>query len=176
VGALGNNPNAAVVTSGAALVLGSILSLAAIGTHFTFLMYLRRLALRIPNQKLANAARIVMCGFVICMGVLLLAGVLVAALASRNQGGGGGGPALGTAGSGATGSGMMGVGVFGFFACFGGAGLIVFQIWYLIMLVRFRSAFREAELAAIRFAVHRPRVIPPPPGGGETGSGSGETG
>ncbi len=130
------------------LALGLLAGIAAlvslVGT-FATLVYLGKLARRIPDATLADRARLLMYGIGIPAGVLALGliGVSVAAAVGRGAGGGPGLPA--------------GIAAFGCVAGLAGIALIVFGIMYLIMLVRFGNALsQQAAFARQTWAVTAP--------------------
>ncbi|HVP12265.1 MAG TPA: hypothetical protein VMV94_13890 [Phycisphaerae bacterium] len=120
------------------IAIGAVLSLAAAVAYFGKFVYLRRFALRIPDQNLARSTRIVMWGFVITVaGAGILAGViafLVAAAGSPS-------PPLGA---------VTGV------ACVAGISGFVFAMWYLVLLVSYRNAFSDARTYSRQYAAAMP--------------------
>lgn len=120
-----------------AILLYSIMGIGAIFqviATFAQLDYLRKLAMRIPDQELAERSRVLMWGFGISYGLLLLCGVAVGLIAVASRG-------AGAVNSG----GFMAVG------CFAGLvaiAALVFGIIYIIMLFRFRRQFADKALIA----------------------------
>ncbi len=107
---------------GLALASG-ILGLVTLAAVFT---YMRQLALRIPDQGLANQTQIVMWGLLVSMGVMLL--VIVMAFGTvAQQGNLRRSPEM-----------ILPV------ACIGFVGLAVFVIWSLVLIVRYRRALNQA--------------------------------
>ena len=97
-------------------IIGLALSLAGVPQLFLFLLYLRYLALRVPNRALAANAIIVMVGLPASFAMLVIAGFYVA-LSSQVMGS----------------AAMMAVAGLG--------GAVVFGIWYIILLIWFRHQF-----------------------------------
>jgi hypothetical protein len=110
-------------------LLSGLFGIASVVGLFAQLQYLKKLALRIPAQRLADRAGFLMYALGTSFGILIVGGVLVAILMT----GGGGRGAIG------------GVGCF-----FGIVGLavIVFFIMYLLLLEKLGKAFAaEARVA-----------------------------
>ncbi len=123
-------------------IAAHVLSLAAVVAYFGKFVYLRRFALRIPNAKLARSTKIVMWGFVIGGGGVILVGFV--------------GLLVMVAAGFVPGSGSAGTPVESIFAvlfrgtmCVAGVSALVFAIWYLILLFDYRDAFRLA-IAEVR--------------------------
>ena len=108
--------------------VGALLYLAAVPVYFGKFIYLRRFALRIPDPKLARSTRIVMWGFVITIAGTIVLAIIAAAL----------GGAFSADRSGNAAGALSGV------MCLAGIGLLVFGLWYLVLLVDYRNAFRDA--------------------------------
>lgn len=112
--------------------------LASIVTSFGRYFYLRGFALRIPDERLARSTSIVMFGTIICVGFALVVGFLAAL----------------------TVPGLLAL------ACLPGAGILVFGIWSLILLVRYHRELRHiAKMArtpdvAAAAAVGLPSPLP----------------
>ncbi len=123
--------------STAVLVGAGFLQLTGLVAQVGFFIYFRRFALRIPGRKLAGETTTVMWGFAITMGLATVFGV-IAAFATGGvavlTGGAAGGPT--TLGP------VAGVAVV--FACIGGVGLLIFGIWYVVLLFRYRNALTTA--------------------------------
>jgi hypothetical protein len=115
-------------------VLGGMLALAGIVELIGQLIYLRRLARRVPDPALEKSTSVVLWGLPISTGVLLLAALVFALAAALTPAGGG---ALAVAGAGFTAVG-----------CVLGAGILLFSIWYVVLLFQYRSAFKIAERQA----------------------------
>lgn len=135
---------------GTALLMAEwTLLLAGLVTLFGELLYFRRFALRIPDDKLARSTKIVMWGSVICMGLFLL-GIIGATIAATLPGA----AAVTPAGGGVfAGIGVGGL-VFGGIACVAAVPGAIFLIWYIVLLVRYRRVFAAA-------AAESRRLIPP---------------
>jgi hypothetical protein len=111
-------------------------------------VYAKRMALRIPDDSLASQTRIVMWGFVIMsvLGMLFLAATMALGTAFTTMIA----PAPGTGGAGGPGTGGTGASVPGGLILFGTLGCVtavvslVFSIWALVLLVRYRRAFIQA--------------------------------
>lgn len=89
---------------------------------FLLFIHMRRLALRIPNDSLARQTRIVMWGLIISS-----AAVIVALLADLAH----------------TGPGLVTIGL-----TIASLAFLVFGIWWIALLFRYRSAFRQAARIA----------------------------
>ena len=101
-------------------------------TFFAIFIYVRRLALRIPDEQLAARTRLVMWGIVVLSGlasIFGLARVFLAAGAANTPPGGGAGTAI--------------AGV-GFITCFVGIGFVVFAVMALFLVFRYKKAFKQA--------------------------------
>lgn len=133
----------------ALLMAGWALSLAGLVTLFGELLYFRRFALRIPDDKLARSTKIVMWGSVICMGLFLL-GFVGAMITAAPPGA----TAVTPAGGGVVASVGVGGLVFGGIACVAAVPGAVFFVWYVVLLVRYRKVFAAA-------AAQSRRLIPP---------------
>lgn len=140
---------------------------------FAIFIYARKLALRIPNDKLARHCRIVMWGLVAATGVAIVFGI-VAYLAAPGTAPAGpaafGGPATtppagspaaigptaGPPGTGAAPPAASSTPNLFLLALGGlllGFGYLVFGVWSLILILRFRRAFHDAsELALATWA------------------------
>lgn len=132
--------------------------LGLIGT-FAIFVYARRLALRIPDARLARSTRIVMWGVATLLGLSILIGVaaVVGAVVTRSALPPAGGPSPAMSGAMLT--------LTGTFACVIGPGWVVFGIWSLLLIDRYRKAFRdEAQLARATWAAAVPGARPAPVG------------
>ncbi len=119
----------------ALLFLAIVFGIAGVVGLFAQLQYLKKLALRIPDVKLAGRAHFLMYGLGIGYGLFALVGVSVA-IATRFGAGGAAGPPIGI------------VGALGCSAAVIGVAVIVFAIMYLLMLERMGKRFgEEAHLA-----------------------------
>ena len=95
------------------------------------LVYLRRLAVRIPAPKLARSTKIVMWGYLSCQIIAVaVTAVLLAVIPGMAAAGGAPTPGISLA------MGVSGCGV--------GVGALVFGIWLLVLLFRYKSAFTKA--------------------------------
>jgi len=117
------------------IILYSIVGIAAIFeivATFAQLDYLRKLALRIPDQSLAERSRMLMWGFGISYGLLILSGAAAGLIAIVFRGGANSGGFL----------------VVGCFIGLVAIAALVFSIIYIIMLFRFRRQFADKALIA----------------------------
>ncbi len=108
-------------------VFGVVAGVVAIVQTLSIFLYARRLALRIPNADLAKQTAIVMWGIVITTGagaLLLTVALLVASTAGVTM------VPLATAGCGV------------------GLGFLVFGLWSLLLIDRYRRNFKEAARLA----------------------------
>lgn len=127
-----------------ALVMSGIGAVVWIVVFFTMFVYLRRLALRMPDTGLAGQTRLVMWSLVSCYGVIIVSGIAMVVVglsvtSSSTLGG------LALAG--------------GCAMCVSGLGLIVFFIWGFVLTFFYYTGFSRA----LRFAVHarsRVREVP----------------
>jgi len=150
----------AVATFGAALVnsishhgvvvmITALVALAGVVQYLGEFVYFRRFARRIPDGALERATTTVMWGMIISYGLVLFGAVITAITVF-----GGGGPAFpGPAPAGTTaptttapaitpsGAGFMGGAAL---MCGAGVVLLVFGLWYIRLLCKYRDAFRLA--------------------------------
>lgn len=112
-----------------------LLSLAGVVTYFGELLYLRRFARRIPDERLAGSTTIVLWLVPIGFGLMALMGVIagVSGLFSPP----------GAAGGGVGPSGLV-AGTLAFGGCFVLLVLCVGGVMYVNLLIRFRKAFANA--------------------------------
>lgn len=121
-----------------AQVIQVLVGLVGIVGFFADFIYARRLALRIPNPRLAMHTRIVMWGLVASTGLMVIGGLATIAMFS---------------GSGTT------SGVVSLVLCPTSLGMITFAIWALVLLIWFRRELsRAAALARQTWA----RPVAPP--------------
>lgn len=130
-------------------VCGTVLQGVGLVAVLGIFVYLRRFATRIPDEKLARSTRTVMWGLVASLLSIFAAGI-VAAIAAPGPGPG-------------VGPGAIVMGVMGLFGCAGGVAAIVFGIWYIVLLIRYRDAFKNAAEQSARDLAERR---------GERGSGA----
>lgn len=132
---------AALAASPIAAGVGNLLSgLCSLVGIFALFVYLRRLALRIPDESLAKQTRTVMWGLVITMGIGIVALFIVAlTIGFGSQGSPGGGvfPTGPAAGVGAV-------------ACVLSVVVLVFGIWAIVLAFQYSSRFRRAAEMARR--------------------------
>lgn len=126
----------------AVVVAGSLLEMIGLVAYIGQFIYLRRLARRIPEEKLARQTTVVMWGYAGASGVLLLGSIVtVLTMVGSTVGGWAGtGPAPvpgTTAGS-----------IMWPFMCLGGLGSLVFGIWSVVLLLRYLGAFKNAVAQA----------------------------
>jgi hypothetical protein len=100
-------------------IVGTVIALAAVPQLFLFLLYFRKLAMRIPNTAMAINAIIVMVGLPSSLAILL------------------GGALLLVLGGGAAGNATT----FALVALGGLGGLLLFGLWYIALLIWFRMSF-----------------------------------
>ncbi len=141
------------------IAMASLLFVAAcVGVvgQFAQIYYLEKIALRIPDQKLAARARLVLWGFGIPLAVLTLMGALMmfTALSMKQIPGAGRMPIILT------------------FSCVGGLAALaalVFGILYLIMLFQFNRVLKEqSDYARSTWAMmNAPAGMAPPPIAGQ---------
>jgi len=98
---------------------GGLLSLAVVVYLFGLLVYLKRMALRVPDEKLAKSTRVLMWGFAICVLLVILMAVIIEVL---NPGY----------------SGAMAA------ACVSIAVMVVLPIWYTVIIAKYNRRFAEA--------------------------------
>ncbi len=125
-------------------VMATILQMTGLVAMVGIFVYLRRFALRIPDGKLAQTTRTVMWGLVVSLSLVLLMALIAGAA----------GGALATPGAAAS-SGFL-IAVLGSLGCIGGLGAIVFGIWNIRLLFRYRDAFKlAAEQSASDLAARK---------------------
>ena len=121
----------------AMIAVGSVQHVIGLIGTFAVFVYARRLALRIPDERLARSTRIVMWGLV---GVMLVG--RVAGLISPMWMIGASAPQQGLVALNAPGSGVMGA------VCAAALGCLA--IWTLILVVRYRRAMADARKQAMQ--------------------------
>ena len=126
---------AAQLQTSQAMILAFVLEAALVPVwivaYFGEFLYYRRFARRIPDQRLARSTTIVMWG--LATGAGLMGG---AALTVALVGGGG------TGGAGAA---IVGTATLG---CAAAVALLVFGLWYVNLLLRYKRAFSDAAASA----------------------------
>ncbi len=134
-------------------VIGGLLSLTGVVAHFGELVYLRRFALRIPDDRLARSTRTVMWGTAICLAAMVLLGLVVAVLVFAGAAGPTG-PATVTRGGVTMQVRPGGSATSALLPLAGGAvcllliPTLVFFLWYLRLLTRYKNAFTVAAAEA----------------------------
>lgn len=119
---------------GVIMIIGSVLQVIAVLGQVAALVYLRRLAERLPAMKLARSTKIVTWGhFWSQMAAVVIGSVIMLLLPTFIGVGGGPAPATGTVVLAASGVG-----------CAVAASAVVFSIWALVLLFRYRAAFTIA--------------------------------
>lgn len=113
------------------------LTLAGVVASVLLFLQLRRLALRIPNDGLAQQTLVVMIGMNACLVLLVLGGLAVAAMMRA-------GPALANRGLSTVGQSLLAVG------CAVGLALIVFGLWWVVLLFQYRKELKAAAETAAR--------------------------
>jgi hypothetical protein len=116
-------------------VLVFALAVITLAGYVAGFVYLRQLAVRIPNRSLAGQTQVVMWGFVSAQIVSQLVGLLVLAALPSLMAAGGGAPSGGA---------MVVMSLAGIGGCFAGFASIVFGIWAIVLLFLYRGALREA--------------------------------
>jgi uncharacterized membrane protein len=114
-------------------VLGLAAGIVGVVGFFAQLNYLKKLALRIPDQPLSNRANFLLYALPISYGLVIVAGGLMALTARNAQ------PGAGAAGS------MAG---FGCFMGIVGIAVIVFAIMYLFLVEKMGKRFKQEADAA----------------------------
>lgn len=109
-----------------------ILQLMNIVAALLLFILMRRIALRIPNDSIASQTRIVMWGLIGSFAVLLI-GAIFAFLSIGTSSGG-----------------MISIGVFWIFGCAWLVGYLVFGIWWIVLLFKYRSALNASADMAMR--------------------------
>ena len=113
------------------LVVGLMLGIVTFTGEAAGLVYLRRLAVRIPAPKLARSTKIVTWGYLSCQVVaVVVTAVLLAVM-----------PGMAATGVPPTPGTPLAMGIAG---CGVGVGALVFGIWLLVLLFRYRAAFTHA--------------------------------
>ncbi len=125
-------------------VVVAIVIFVGIAASVAQFLYLRRLALRVPDQELASMTKTVMWGFVGALTALL--GLVVAVGVIPLAGGGGGGATPQPSGGTAV--------VLIMLTCVAVLGFVVFSIWWIVLLFRYHRAFKDAAAEARRLASH----------------------
>lgn len=132
-----------------AFVLFTATQLISVAGSWCVCIYARRLALRIPEEPLARSTRTVMWGFGITLLVVVVGGGAMAILNTVGPAAASA-PALATTYSVGPATLGMGPGASAFFAasCFVMALFVVFAIWSLRLIDRYRKAFHQAAADA----------------------------
>ncbi len=128
-----------------AAIAAGALSLTGLIAIFGEFVYLRRFALRIPDEKLARSTRILMWAIPISGGCGIIFGI---AGVSRR---------LAMAGPG------LAVVEAAFFGCFGPLLVAVLFLWYVWLLLRYKNAFKEAAAESRALAVESTEQLPDGP-------------
>ncbi len=115
-------------------IVGMALGIVAMIGQIAGLVYLRRLALRIPAPKLARSTKIVTWGYLSCQAAGTATGVAVLVMM----------PGFAATGAAPTPGVMNAVVVAGVAGCGVGIGTLIFGIWALVLLFRYRAAFTLA--------------------------------
>ncbi len=114
-----------------AIAISSVAGVVGLVQFIVVFVYARQLALRIPEQQLADRTRLVMWGLIISQGLILAGGTM--AYLTFKSAGRGAAPA------------WVGVGVV---SCGAGLGMIIFGIWSLLLILRYRRALSDAAQRA----------------------------
>ena len=118
----------AQVAPQAAAIVGMGGPIVGLVTTFAIFVYARRLALRIPDDSLASQTRTVMWGIAFSSGLVVIMSVLLVVSLSRLGVGGAGGVVV--------------------VACIGAVIMLIFAIWSLILVFRYRRAMLNAAAEA----------------------------
>jgi hypothetical protein len=128
--------------------LDTVEGLAGTVAYFALLVYTRKLALRLPDARLAKHTRTVMWGIVVSYGVIVVGAVVLGVLVATGPNSPGGPP---NALVFATAVPLL----------IGGAGTLVFGIWSLVLLFQYRSRLTlAAEQAADAWTTGDPAATP----------------
>lgn len=124
----------------AGLVLGLVGLVSVVGE----LIYLRRFAIRLPDEALAAQTQNVLYGLPMFFGIVRVMALVLLLMMP----GGAGAPSAGQVG----------------LVCFLGImmiGLLVFSVWYLVLLIRFNGAFSQAyeEASAMPIATRARQAV-----------------
>jgi len=119
-------------------LLSAVLSVAGIFVMWGELLYLRRFALRIPDDKLSQSTTLIMWVLPIT-GAVGLVFAIVAAVAFA-------GPAITPPAAAPAGPGPIAGNVLAVGACVLGAFALYLGLWYVRLLVRYRKAFATAAI------------------------------
>lgn len=125
-------PGAVLIVFAVLGVIATLIGLVGEFAKFTYYEYLLR---RVPDPKLAGRARFLKWGFVVCLGIMLLGGILTVVNLALS-GATGAGPGLGPV------TGVM------FLMLPAGIGMLVFGILTLLLLLRLRQALLTAAESA----------------------------
>lgn len=120
---------AVALMAGGTQLIGTLLSIVG---FFAYFVFLRQLALRVPDDKLASQTRIVMWGIVAGYVLIFVAAIMIVSVAAMTG-------TTGTSG---------GFGLWTAFMCFASLILIVFGIWSLLLIDRYRRVLNEAAAQA----------------------------
>jgi hypothetical protein len=127
----------------AAIVLQLASGLIGIVGYLAMFLYARTLALRVPNQTLARQTRIVMWGFVITYGLMIVGGAAIALSIALGVAGGGTSSGAGVAGiAGGFGAGAV--------MCVAGVGVLVFSVWSIVLIAWYTRVLTRATEEARR--------------------------
>ena len=172
-----------------AVVIGlKVLSLAGVVTVFGELLYYRRFARRVPNEKLARSTGVVLWGLPVSFSVAIVGAVVFWALSAPR--GFAAGPAAPPAGATSPPAGTVapstspvpappvaarpvpaqGVGFYTGISvvCLGSLSLAVFGIWYIVLLINYGAAFKRALFESGRRQAAGDEILTPPRGGGSS--------
>jgi MFS family permease len=128
-------------------VLAAVAGIIGVVGFFAQLTYLKKLALRLPDQPLSNRANFLLYALPISYGLVIVAGGLMALTVRNAQPGTGAGGALAS---------------FGCFMAIVGIAVIVFAIMYLFLVEKMGKRFKQ-EADAARATWAATAFAPPPP-------------
>ena len=126
----------------AVLVAESLLGMIGLVAHIGLFICLRRLARRIPDEKLPRQTTIVIWGYAGASGLLLLGNIVTVPPIVGSVVGGRAPTAPPSA------PGIIAGSIVGAFMCLGGLGSLVFGIWSVVLLLRYHGAFKNAVAQA----------------------------
>ena len=123
-------------------MIGLVFALAGLVAWLSLLVHARRLALRIPNDGLAQQTRVVIWGLAISYSWIVAMGIAAVVLV-RSGLAGGAAPGAGFGGS---------LVALGLCICTAGLGVLVFAVWSFILTCFYYGHFGQAAIYAREFA------------------------
>lgn len=129
------------------VVLGGLLSLVGVVAMFGEFVYFRRFAYRVPDPKLAKSTTILMWGFPTCTVLATIMALVATSGGFSTTGMTTASPSTvgpnGTNVAGQPGPAMAGV-FLGAIGCVGAVLYLVFFLWYVRLLTRYKNVFKQA--------------------------------